>query len=146
AACALLAIATLSGSLLTFLYDRSAPLPARVRMRTPTGVALFAVGGFLFALWLALGAFSLSFALLVMLLPFVLLARKDFRMIVLGQTSQAVRSALRAARRPTRRTFASVFFYCGLTVLLAAVFASAGYETPDGIFTAVRNNLGDLPL
>src|SRR5262249_10731195 len=28
----------------------------------------------------------------------------------------------------------------------SAVFASAGYETPDGIFTSARNNLGDLPL
>jgi hypothetical protein len=146
AACFLLAIATVSGSLLTFLYDRSAPFPARFCMGATTGMVLFAAVGFLLALWLGLGPVSISLAVLVMLLPFLLLARKDFRAFVTGEIGTAVLSALQAARRPTRRTFAYVVFYCGLTVLLSAVFAAAAYETPEGIFTAVRNNLGDLPL
>lgn len=145
-ACLLLAIATVSGSLLTFLYDRSAPLPARVCMGAASGMALLAAVGFLFAVWMGRGTTSLALALVIMVLPFLLLVVKNFRALVINQTSQAVRSALQAARRPTRRTLAYVLFYCGLTVLLSAVFASAAYETPDGIFTAVRNNLGDLPL
>src|SRR5215471_6075744 len=146
AACALLAIATVSGSLLTFLYDRSAPFPARLVMGATTGMVLFAAVGYLFALWLGLGAASICLALLVLFLPSLLLLRKNFREYVVGQTREALQSGLQAARRPTRTTIAYVLFYCALTILLSAVFASAAYETTDGIFTAVRNNLGDLPL
>jgi hypothetical protein len=145
-ACFLLAVATVSGSLLTFLYDRSAPFPARLCMGATTGMVLFAFAGFVFALWLGLTPASIALALAVMLLPFLLFGRKNFRTLVTGQVRDAVRSAFEAARRPTRRTFLSVLFYCALTVLLSAVFAAAAYETSDGIFTAVRNNLGDLPL
>ena len=145
-ACLLLAIATVSGFVLTFLYDRSAPFPARICMGATTGMVLFATVGFLFALWLGLGAAAISLSLVFMPLPFLLLAGRDFRTLVAGQVSGAMRSAMQAARRPTRRTFLYVLFYCGLTVLLSAVFAGAAYETPDGIFTDVRNNLGDLPL
>src|SRR5262249_36841906 len=35
---------------------------------------------------------------------------------------------------------------CGMAILLGLVFGRAAYETPNGIFTGVRNNLGDLPL
>jgi hypothetical protein len=146
AACALLAIATVSGSLLTFLYDRSAPFPARLCMGATTGMVLFASLGFLFALWLGFGAASICLALLVILLPSLLLLGKNFRERAVGQTREALQLGLRAARRPTRATIAYVLFYCALAILLSAVFASAAYETPSGIFTAVRNNLGDLPL
>jgi hypothetical protein len=145
-ACFLLAIATVSGTLLTFLYDRSAPFPARLVMGATTGMVLFAAAGYLFALWLGLEAASICLALVVMFLPSLLLLRKNFRERAVGQTRAALQSGLRAARRPTRTTIAYVLFYCALTVLLSAVFAAAAYETPDGIFTAVRNNLGDLPL
>ncbi len=141
-ACLLLAVATVSGSLLTFLYDRAAPLPARLAMGAASGMVLFATVGFLFALWLGPGRASTGLAALVMLLPFLLLSRKDFRAMVTTQLSEA----MLALRRPTRRTVVDLLFYCSLTVLLSAVFASAAYETPDGIFTSVRNNLGDLPL
>src|SRR5262249_10926418 len=125
AACFLLAIATVSGCLLTFLYDRSAPFAARLAMGAATGMVLFATVGFLCALLLGLGARSIILTVLIMLLPFFLLAQKDFRALVTGKTREAWQGAIQGARRPTRRTFTYVFFYCGLTVLLSAVFASA---------------------
>src|SRR5258708_6337805 len=146
AACLLLVIATLSGTLLTFLYDHTAPFPARVCMGACTGMALLAGAGFLFALWLGLGAASIGLAVLVMLLPVLLLLRDNFRALVTGEISTAVQSAFPASRRPNRRTVAYLLFYCGLTILLSAVFARAVYETPDGLFTGVSNNLGDLPF
>ena len=56
AASLLLLIAVMGGTLLTFLYDGTAPFPARLAMGVSTGLALMATVGFLFALRLGLGA------------------------------------------------------------------------------------------
>jgi hypothetical protein len=146
AACLLLLTAVLSGTLLTFLYDRTAPLPARLCMGASTGLAFLAAIGFLFALWLGLGSACIGLTTAAMLLPILLLARKPFRETASGEIKLAARAASHALRRPNPRTIAYLAFYIGMAILLGMVFERAVYETPEGIFTGVRNNLGDLTL
>src|SRR5437870_8318076 len=114
AACTLLVIAVVSGTLLTFLYDRSAPFPARLCIGACTGMALLAVIGFLFALWLGLNAASIGLAAFVLLLPFLFLARRSFRESFVPRIGLAARRASIALRYPIRRTAVSLIFYCGM--------------------------------
>jgi hypothetical protein len=146
AACLLLLIAVLSGTLLTFLYDRPAPFAARLCMGASTGLVLLAAIGFLFALMLGLGAACIGLTTAVMLLPLLLLVRKPFREWVAREIRLAARTVAKALRHPGSYTIACLVFYTGIAILLGVVFGRAAYENSDGIFTGVRNNLGDLTL
>jgi hypothetical protein len=146
AACFLLVIATVSGALLTFLYDRAAPLPARLCMGASTGLALMTAIGFLLALWLGMGAACIGLTAAVMLLPLLLLLRQTYRELVAGEIRPAATTAAEALRHPNSRTMAYVLFYGAMAILLGMVFGRAAYENSEGIFTGVRNNLGDLTL
>jgi hypothetical protein len=146
AAALLLLIAVVSGTLLTFLYDRTAPFAARLCMGASTGLALVATIGFLFALWLGLDAACIGLTTAVILLPILLLARKPFRELVSGEIKLAARAASHALRHPNARTIVYLIFYGGMAILLGMVFERAVYENSEGIFTGVRNNLGDLTL
>ncbi|MFI5105335.1 MAG: hypothetical protein ACHP79_10460, partial [Terriglobales bacterium] len=142
----LLIIAVASGTLLTFLYDRTAPLPARVCMGAATGLALLAMEGLLLALLLGLNAASVAIAACAQLLPALLLVRPAYR--------EVVRSAITSASQASRGAFGKnpyaaqgyVLFYCAIAVVLGLVFSAGAYESPQGIFTGIANNLGDLPF
>ncbi len=145
-ACLLLLIAVVSGTLLTFLYDGDAPFPARLCMGASTGLALLAAIGFLFALWLGLGAACITLTTAAMALPLLLLSRKPFRELAVSKVESAVATAGQALRHSTSRTVACLIFYVSMAVLLGSVFGRAVFENAEGIFTGVRNNLGDLTL
>src|SRR5262249_37015829 len=145
AACTLLVIAVVSGTLLTFLYDRTAPFPARLCMGACTGMSLLAGIGFLFALGLGLRPLSITLAAFVLLLPFLLLMWGNFGEFVSYRLTLAWQR-LSIAFPPTRATMVNLVFYCGMAILLGMVFGRAAFENAGGIFTGIRNNLGDLPL
>jgi hypothetical protein len=146
AACLLLLTAVLSGTLLTYLYDRTVSLPARVCMGASTGLALLAAIGFLFALLLGLGAACIALTSAVMLLPTLLLLRKPLREVVINDIKSKSQAAADAVRRPNSRTITYLLFYAFMVAMLGIVFGRAVYENSEGIFTGVRNNLGDLTL
>jgi hypothetical protein len=142
----LLIIAIFSGTLLTFLFDRTAPFSARLCMGACIGLAILAWTGFLFSLALGMSAASLALATASTCLPALLLLRRDFRKMYANSAriaSQRVGSALRSR---DRATIASVIFYFAITILLGLVFGRAAFEKSGGIYTGVMNNLGDLPL
>jgi hypothetical protein len=146
AASLLILIAAVSGMLLTYLYDRSAPFAARLCMGVATGLPLLAVTGFVLALGLGLTVASIALAALILLTPCLLLLRREIRERVGFQVHEATHAIATAMRRPNRRTIVYCAFYCSLAILLSAVFSRAAYQTPYGIFTGIQNNLGDLPL
>jgi hypothetical protein len=143
AACLLLLIATLGGTLLTFLYDRSGSLGARMCMGACIGPVLLTTVGFLSALWLGLGPGCILLSATVLLLPLLLLYHGVYRRIILD-TLRASKQSISSS--PAGKTAGYLFFYLALAVLLGMVFSRAAYERPDGIFTGITNNLGDLPL
>jgi hypothetical protein len=139
-ACLLLIVAILGGTLLTFLFDRSAPRAARLCMGACIGLALMATVGFLLALLFGLGTATIILSAAVLLLPLLLLLRGEYRSVVLN----ALRSP--ASSNPGSKSIGYLVFYLAIAILLAMVFGRAAFERPDGIFTGVTNNLGDLPL
>lgn len=146
AASLLMGIATLSGTLLSFLYDRSAPFAARLVTGTATGLALLAAIGYLAALRFDLTPATYLLTVLLIISPFLLLLRPTYREPIMREVAAALRRTAAVARKPDRAAITYVVFYCVIAILLSAVFSRAAYQTPEGIFTGVRNNLGDLTL
>jgi hypothetical protein len=142
AACLLLAIAILGGTLLTFLFDRNAPRGARLCMGACIGMALMATVGFLLALVLGLGTATIILSAVLLLLPSLLLLDRERRSVILN----ALRSPASAGRKSSIAGIGYMAFYLAIAILLAMVFSRAVFERPDGIYTGVMNNLGDLPL
>jgi hypothetical protein len=136
-ACLLLIAAATGGTLLTFLFDRTAPRAARLCMGAAIGLALMATVGFLLALCFGLTAITLALSAVALLLPALLLINDDRRASILSNL-----------RGPAAKSgsVGYLIFYLALAILLGMVFGRAAFEHTDGIFTGVTNNLGDLPL
>src|SRR5579864_8992494 len=83
-ACLLLLIAIIGGTLLTFLFDRTAPRASRICMGASIGLALMATVGYLLALAFGLGIATLVLSCIVLLLPALLLINSDRRALVLN--------------------------------------------------------------
>jgi hypothetical protein len=145
-ACVLLAIALFSGTLVTFLFDRSAPFPARLSMGAIIGLVTAAMAGFLLACVIGLTAACLSLTVVILLAPAVLLVRPDFRSAVGGELRSAVAAASSTLRHPSAGRIGLILFYAAVTVLLGTLFSFAIYQNSEGIYTGVTNNLGDLTL
>jgi len=137
----LLICAISGGTLLTFLFDRGTPRAARLCMGASIGLALMATVGFLLALVFGLGAITIILTALLLLSPWLLLLKGEYRIVILN--------ALRPVG-PTAGSSSSgigyLALYLAIAILLAMVFSRAVFERPDGIYTGVTNNLGDLPL
>ncbi|HEY1526241.1 MAG TPA: hypothetical protein VGH51_08395 [Candidatus Angelobacter sp.] len=141
AALLLLGIAISGGTLLTFLFDYTTPRAARLCMGACIGCALMATLGFLLALVLGLGWLTLLLSAFLLILPCLLLVQAERRALILH--------ALRSSASPERSVgggLGYLIFYLAIAILLAMVFNRAVFERPDGIYTGVMNNLGDLPL
>ncbi|HZI58181.1 MAG TPA: hypothetical protein VFF39_15470 [Verrucomicrobiae bacterium] len=135
----LLLVAIVGGTLLTFLFDRGAPRPARLCMGASIGLALLATVGFLLALCFGLGTVTIVLSAFIMLLPAALLIDPERRTLILnGLRSSAPSSGSKG--------IGYLIFYLAMAILLGMVFGRAAFERPDGIYTGVTNNLGDLPL
>lgn len=137
----LLICAITGGTLLTFLFDRGTPRAVRLCMGACIGLALMAILGFLLALVFGLGATTIILTALLLLLPWLLLLSGDYRVVILN--------ALRPSAASTAGSAGGVgylAFYLAIAILLGMVFSRAVFERPDGIYTGVTNNLGDLPL
>jgi hypothetical protein len=137
----LLITAVIGGTLLTFLFDRSAPLAARLCMGACIGLAVMATVGFLLALWLGLGYATLNLSAAILLLPLLLLLDGERRAFIV----RALRPSA-SARNGSGKSIGYLAFYLAIAILLGMVFSRAAFARPDGIFTGVTNDLGDLPL
>ena len=144
AAVLMLVLAILSGTLLTFLFDRIAPLAARLCMGSCVGLVLLAIAGFASAEFLGMGPACMAISVFVLLSPAFLLVNFRFREMVIKDFRSTWRH--KKAAIASRRTIAYIVFYSAIAVLLGMVFGRAAYRTPDGIYTGVTNNLGDLPF
>jgi hypothetical protein len=143
-ALSLLAIA--SGTLLTYEYDEGAPLASRLCSGACIGFAAFGLLGFIFALAFGLNGYSIGFTAAVLLLPFLLLGSDKIRNQLNANIDQALKAISRASTQPDRWAFIYFLFYAGVMILMWLVFDRALLEKPEGLYTGVLNNYGDLPF
>lgn len=141
-ACLLLTIAMIGGTLLTFLFDLGAPRAARLCMGASIGLALMSTVGFLLALVLGLGTATIVLSSAILLSPLLLLVNRERRAFILN----TLHPQASAHGESSAAGVGYLVFYLAIAILLAMVFGRAVFERPDGIYTGVTNNLGDLPL
>ena len=139
-------MAIASGTLLTYSYDEGAPLASRLCCGACLGFAAMALIGFILALLLGLTPFTLGLTALVMAIPFLMLRNQQHRAQINTDINQAIKAISRASSKPDRWAFIYFLFYAGVFIVMWLVFSRAILEKPDGIYTGVLNNYGDLPF
>lgn len=145
-ALAMILIAIGGGAAATYLYDRDAPLPARLCMGACTGFAAFGLIGFLIASFIGLTPLALFLASFVVAAPLALLLKPEYRKLFQSDIYTAASETRRAVLRPTPQTIAHVLFYALAALLLWHIFDAAMYERAGEIYTGFDANLGDLPF
>ena len=135
-----------SGTVLTYTYDEDAPLASRLCSGACIGFALFGLLGFALALVFGMTSPALIATAFLLATPLFLLADPERRAQVSEDINEAIQAISRSISRPDRWAFIYFFFYVGVAVIAWLVFARAIFEKPDGIYTGVLNNYGDLPF
>jgi len=143
----LVLLVTAAGTLASYWYDDDANFAARLCAGACIGIAALGLVGFIFASFLGLTPLAILLALLVILaLPiFVLsdLVRGGFIQADLRRTARTLRRAL---KRPELVPWGYTIFYLVVAAILWRAFQRAVIETPEGLYTGVLNNFGDLPF
>src|SRR6185436_20737144 len=82
----------------------------------------------------------------LLLLPFALLTRQTIRNQINADVNAALAAIGRATTKPDRWAFIYFFFYAGVAIFMWLVFDRALLVKPEGYYTGVLNNYGDLPF
>ena len=143
---ALSLIAIASGTLLTYHYDEDAPLVSRLCNGACIGFALLALVGFVLALLFGLNPVTIAATAMLLLLPLLPLKSKSTRDQLNADIDRGLKAISRASSKPDRWAFIYFFFYAGAMIAMWLVFDRALLDKPDGIYTGVLNNYGDLPF
>jgi hypothetical protein len=139
-------IAVASGALLTYTWDEDAPLASRLCTGACIGFALLGLIGFVLALMIGMTSATLAVTALLLATPALLLKDSKRRAEIRTDIDRAIRAISRATTRPDRWAFIYFLFYAGVVIVMWLVFSRAILEKPDGIYTGVLNNYGDLPF
>jgi hypothetical protein len=145
-ALALSLIAIASGALLTYTWDEDAPLASRLCTGACIGFALLGLIGFVLALLIGLTAVTLAGTALVLATPALLLWNSQIRTQIDADIKHTIKAISRATAGTERWAFIYFLFYAAVAIVMWLVFSRAMFETPDGIYTGVLNNYGDLPF
>src|SRR6185503_20365482 len=143
---ALSLIAIASGTLSTYTYDDGAPLASRLCSGACIGFAVMGLAGFILALLLGLNLVTIGITAGLLLLPFALLTRQTIRNQINADVNAALAAIGRATTKPDRWAFIYFFFYAGVAIFMWLVFDRALLVKPEGYYTGVLNNYGDLPF
>jgi hypothetical protein len=139
-------IAIASGALLTYTWDEEAPLASRLCTGTCIGFALLGLIGFALALSIGLTTTTLVVTALLLATPALLLRNPEIRAQIDKDLQITTRAISRATTSPDRWAVIYFLFYAMVAIVMWLVFSRAMFEKPDGIYTGVLNNYGDLPF
>jgi hypothetical protein len=142
---ALSLIAIASGTLLTYTYD-DAPIAARLCSGACIGFALMGLVGLILAMFFGLNPLTIGMTGVLLLLPIGLLKQQRIRDQINQDVDAALKAISRASTKPDRWAFIYFLFYAGVLIVMWLVFDRALLNKPDGLYTGVLNNYGDLPF
>lgn len=145
---ALVVLVTASGTLASYLYDEDAAFAARLCSGVCVGLTSLGLVAFVFASFLGLTPLAILFSVLVVVvLPSVLVLKNRNRRLVVQRDLRATSRALRMVTYdPGSLPVGYIVFYALVAVILWLVFRRAMIVAPEGIYTGVLNNFGDLPF
>jgi len=139
-------VAIVSGALLTYAYDEDGPLASRLCSGACIGFALMGLVGFIFASLLGLSEISIGLTELVLAMPLLLFMGEQRRTVINTDVTRAIQAISRASSKPDRWAFIYFLFYAGVMIAMWLIFSRALLEKPEGLYTGVLNNYGDLPF
>ena len=139
-------IAITSGALLTYTWDKEEPLASRLCIGACIGFALLGLIGLALSLMMGLTTATLAVTALLLATPVFLLRNSQHRAEIESDINQAIRAISRVTARPDRWAFIYFVFYAAVAIVMWLVFSRAMFEKPEGIYTGVLNNYGDLPF
>ena len=139
-------IAVASGTLLTYTYEDDAPLVSRLCSGACIGFGAMGLVGFIIASFLGLTMVTLALTAAILSLAFVLVINEKFRSALNDDFDRALRAISRASSKPDRWAFIYFLFYAAVATVMWSVFSRALLDKPEGIYTGVLNNYGDLPF
>ena len=137
---------TASGTVATYLYDEGASLATRFCAGACSGLAAVGLVGFVIASFLGLTPLAIALTVLVMGIPFATLRDATRRRVVANDLSYASKRIRRLLLHPSEAPWGYILFYSAVSIVLWNVFSRAMIEVPEGIYTGVLNNFGDLPF
>src|SRR2546423_3665196 len=143
---ALVLVATAGGSVATYLYDEAAPFAARLCSGACVGIATLGLVEFIFASFLGLTPLSILLTAAIFALPLISLRNPIRRAAIRHDLKAADRAIRHGLFHPTRIPFGYAAFYLVVAAILWRAFQRAMIDLPEGIYTGVVNNLGDLPF
>ena len=139
-------IAIASGTLLTYTYDEDAPLASRLCSGACIGFGALGLVGFILASFLGLTMIALALTGAILATPCLLLVNNGHRDKINEDFNRALQAISRASARPDAWAFIYFLFYAAVVIGMWLVFSRALLDKPDGIYTGVLNNYGDLPF
>jgi hypothetical protein len=143
---ALLLLATASGTLATYAYDDSGNFPVRLCTGVCTGIAAFGLVGFIVASFLGLTPVAILLTIVVLAAPIAFLKNANRRHAIQQDMTNTWRRVRECISHPSRIPFGYAIFYTIVAVILWRAFQRATIDLPEGIYTGVLNNFGDLPF
>ena len=144
------------GALLSYVYSpgsSSSPSSspkmhpaARLCTGICTGLVLLATVGFVAASFLGMGAWALEIAAAALALPWLLLLSAGYRAQIATDLADIGRGIRQAVAHPTGGAAGYAVFYILVAALLGMLLGHVMFHRPDGLYTGLANNLGDLPF
>ena len=101
---------------------------------------------FIFAMFLGLGAPAIILTTLVLALPLVALNNPVRRQVISQDVIETYRAVRDAILHPGKSPLGYVSFYVITAIVLWLCFRRAMLELPEGFYTGLLNNFGDLPF
>lgn len=111
-----------------------------------TGIAALGLIGFVAASFLGLTPVAILLTLVVLAAPIAFLKNANRRLVVQQDLMNAWRRVRECISHPSRIPFGYAIFYTIVAVILWRAFQRAMIDLPEGIYTGVLNNFGDLPF
>src|SRR6266480_4177132 len=146
ASIALAFLVTLSGTVVTYLYDEDASFGARLCAGSCLGLTAMGLIGFLIASFVGLTTTAVVLTALVTAAPLTLLLNENRRNWLNADLATTLNSINRLMSRPDFVSAAYVIFYALIAITFWQVFSRAMIVDNAGISTGLLNNFGDLPF
>jgi hypothetical protein len=144
---ALVILATASGTLASYLYDEGSAFAARLCAGACVGIAALGLLGFIFASLLGLTPLAILLtAAVIVSLSLVSLNDPARRAFVRRDVTETYRNLRQALLHPSQIPHGYAIFYLVVGVVFWRAFQRAMIDLPDGIYTGLLNNFGDLPF
>jgi hypothetical protein len=147
AALTLTLLVTLSGVVVSYLYDDTASLGSRLCSGACLGLSTLGLIGLVVAFYLGgLTSNGVAISTFLTILPLGLLLLSKWRTLIQADLSLQTKAIKRFFVRPAQVTTLYVVFYLAIAIVFWLVFSRAMIADATGISTGLLNNFGDLPF